>query len=179
MSKKTTERENEGIRVTDNYLTKVPNQAGCYCLRFNMDGEEIEVVVDEWFPFYIDAEGKEQFCFSRVRPKYDVALNRIKEDPELWVMLMEKAWAKMCGSYEASEMGTGTEAYNNIDGTPAENLFIAQFEKDNRLDELWSKLQEADLQNYPMSCQIDSNMRSCPETLKKFGLCDFHSYTVL
>lgn len=38
---------------------------------------------------------------------------------------------------------------------------------------------EADNENYPISCQIDSNVRCSPDVLKKFGLCDFHSYTVL
>ena len=39
-------------------------------------------------------------------------------------MLLEKAWAKVCGSYEASEMGTAAEAFNNIDGTPTQNYII-------------------------------------------------------
>ena len=38
----------------------------------------------------------------------------------MWVQLLEKAWAKVCGSYEASEMGTAAEALNNIDGTPTQ-----------------------------------------------------------
>jgi len=37
---------------------------------------------------------------------------------------MEKAWAKVCGSYESSEMGTASEAFNNIDGTPAQAYFL-------------------------------------------------------
>jgi hypothetical protein len=30
-----------------------------------VDGEPLTVVVDDWFPFYIDKKGKEQFCFAR------------------------------------------------------------------------------------------------------------------
>ena len=63
------------------------------------------------------------------------------EEPELWVMLMEKAWAKICGSYEQSEMGTAAEAFNNIDGTPIEVNFIANYEKSNNLGLLFDKMQ--------------------------------------
>lgn len=37
---------------------------------------------------------------------------------------MEKAWAKVCGSYEAAEMGTASEAFNNIDGTPSQTFLM-------------------------------------------------------
>jgi len=67
-------------------------------MTFNVDGEPITVVVDDWFPFYIDNKGEEQFCFAR---------NKSEEmddgKAEMWVQLLEKGWAKICGSYEATE----------------------------------------------------------------------------
>jgi hypothetical protein len=30
-----------------------------------VDGEERAVVVDDWFPFYLDKDGTERFCFAR------------------------------------------------------------------------------------------------------------------
>jgi len=38
----------------------------------------------------------------------------------MWVQLLEKAWAKICGSYEASEMGRCGEFFENFDGTPTD-----------------------------------------------------------
>lgn len=102
-----------GERVRDNYLTQKTNKAGCYAIRMNVDGEPLTVVVDDWFPFYKNKAGKEMFCFSRNKD------NELADgEGEMWVQLIEKAWAKVCGSYEASEMGTAAEALNNIDGTP-------------------------------------------------------------
>ena len=49
----------------------------------------------------------------------------------MWVQILEKAWAKVCGSYEASEAGTAVEALNNIDGTPCQNFFMHVMEKNN------------------------------------------------
>lgn len=91
-----------------------------------VDGEDLTVVVDDWFPFYRDRDGEEKFCFAR---------NKAGElhdgEGEIWVQLMEKAWAKVCGSYEAAEMGTATEALNNIDGTPCQVHYIDEIEKAN------------------------------------------------
>jgi hypothetical protein len=41
------------------------NDAGCYAVNFTVDGEDLEVVVDDWFPFYIDISGNEKFCFAQ------------------------------------------------------------------------------------------------------------------
>ena len=39
---------------------------------------------------------------------------------EIWVQLVEKAWAKICGSYEASEMGRTSEFSVNFLGLPTD-----------------------------------------------------------
>lgn len=85
----------------------------------NVDGERLDVVVDDWFPFYKDKTGTEKFCFARNK-----AGELSDGEGEMWVQLIEKAWAKVCGSYEASEMGTAAEALNNIDGTPCQTFFM-------------------------------------------------------
>jgi hypothetical protein len=33
-------------------------------VNFTVDVEDLEVVVDDWFPFYIDIQGNEKFCFA-------------------------------------------------------------------------------------------------------------------
>jgi hypothetical protein len=30
-----------------------------------VDGEPIDIVIDDWFPFYMDKQGKEKFCFAK------------------------------------------------------------------------------------------------------------------
>jgi len=44
---------------------------------------------------------------------------------------------------------------------------------------LWDILEEADRERYVVTCSVDSTSRSNTDTLKEFGLCDFHSYTML
>lgn len=94
-------------------------------------------------------------------------------------MIMEKAWAKICGSYEAMEMGTPQEAFNNIDGTPCQEFLLGELEKQGRQAELWEMLQEADRHRFPVTAGVDSTTRCRTEIIKDFGLCDFHSYTMM
>jgi len=44
---------------------------------------------------------------------------------------------------------------------------------------LWDIMQEADEDRYVCTCSIDSNARANEEIIKDFGLCDFHSYTMM
>lgn len=44
---------------------------------------------------------------------------------------------------------------------------------------LWDVLAEADKFRYIATCSIDSNVRSKEETIGEFGLCNYHSYTML
>jgi hypothetical protein len=48
-----------GTRIRNNFLTDEYNEAGCYAVEFYVDGQALEVVVDEWFPFYRDKQGVE------------------------------------------------------------------------------------------------------------------------
>ena len=48
-----------GERIRDNYLVTETNTAGCYAIEMHVDGEPLVVVVDDWFPFYLDKDGVE------------------------------------------------------------------------------------------------------------------------
>ena len=58
-------------------------------------------MVDDYFPFIKTKAGKVVFAFSKCKDG----------ENEVWVQLIEKAWAKLCGSYEASEMGRTGEFF--------------------------------------------------------------------
>ena len=113
-----------GERIVDNILVREYNTAGCYAIQMTVDGEPLKVVVDDWFPFYKTKSMEEKFCFARNK-----AGETKDGEGEIWVQLIEKAWAKVCGSYEASEMGTTAEALNNIDGTPCKEFIVSEIER--------------------------------------------------
>ena len=108
----------KGQRIRDNFLTQEVNDAGCYALKFVIDGEERVVVVDDYFPFIKSKGGKEIFAFAKCK----------HGENELWVQLIEKAWAKLCGSYEAAEMGRVSEFQQNFDGNPTDILWMEDYQ---------------------------------------------------
>ena len=75
-------------RIRNLFITDKVNDEGIYAVRICKNGEWCEVVVDDYFP-----------CFQG-----EPAFSRSCND-ELWVLIMEKAWAKVHGSYESIEAG--------------------------------------------------------------------------
>ena len=67
--------------------------SGAYALRLYVNGEPIDVVIDDYFPFFEDPE-KDCWAFARGT-----------SETEIWVLLIEKAYAKVYGSYERIEGG--------------------------------------------------------------------------
>lgn len=66
------------------------NDAGCYVINFYVNGYKTAVMVDDWIPCKY---GRPAFAKSNT-------------DGELWVILMEKAWAKLQGTYSRTASGT-------------------------------------------------------------------------
>ncbi len=64
----------------------------------------------EWKIFITDARFP---CKNGNRPVYAKPHGR-----EIWVMLIEKCWAKVFGSYQAISGGSPTEAFVALTGAP-------------------------------------------------------------
>lgn len=72
------------------HLSPEVHKQGIYRLLIKERGTIKEIVIDDYVPVYLDS-GKPLFCKANGR--------------EIWVMLMEKAWAKVKGSYQATLIG--------------------------------------------------------------------------
>ena len=70
--------------------------------------------------------------------------------PELWVIILEKAWAKLHGSYERIESGVGADVMRDLTGAPGYVLQTAD-EKD-----LADKLLDFDSKDYVMTASCDA-----------------------
>ena len=85
-------------------VTQEVNTAGIYQVRFFVNGKETPVIIDDYLPCKPD--GTVAFATS--------------QDGELWVSLLEKAWAKLHGSYARIEGGLPSFAASHLMGIPAE-----------------------------------------------------------
>jgi calpain-15 len=61
--------------------------------------------------------------------------------PELWVLILEKAYSKLYGSYERIEAGFAEESLRDLTGAPYESV-------SNTDDNFWDKILEAESMNY-------------------------------
>jgi|LakMenE18May11ns_1017448.scaffolds.fasta_scaffold9439222_1 hypothetical protein len=84
-------------RVKRLFTTDKVNEAGCYAVKLWINGIEQEVVVDDYFP-WINHMGKQGWAFAKTAKK-GVSANNI------WVLILEKAWAKVFGNYSVIEGG--------------------------------------------------------------------------
>ena len=120
------------------------------------------VVVDDYFPY----------CTH----KDDWAFSRSNASKEIWVLLIEKAWAKIYGSYQRIEAGTTGEALPALCGAPAEFIFHA--EKKDLID-IWQKIRNSDLKNFIIATAVESShLHKDSDDMKKVGLVDAHAYSL-
>lgn len=82
------------------------NEAGCYAVEMFINGEHRVIVVDDYFPFDPDTQN---WAFSRPSKTSE-------RKNEIWVLILEKAWAKVFGSYQRIESGKTSEALYNLIG---------------------------------------------------------------
>jgi len=87
-----------------------------------------DVIVDDLFP-----------CYGKYG-NYTPAFNHTKSN-ELWVMILEKAWAKIHGGYMNISAGLTREALRDLTGASAKTYFFSSSSKKNL--QLWGKMKEA------------------------------------
>ena len=90
---------------------------------------------------------------------------------ELWVIILEKAWAKLHSSYERIEAGFAHEVMRDLTGGPSYDLDIDE-------EGLYENLLEYDKKDYIMAASAGSTDASA-EALEELGLVAQHSYGLL
>jgi calpain-15 len=135
-----------------------PNDVGIYGIRVCKNGEWIDIVVDDWIPVRNDIP-----VFSKANGH------------ELWVILLEKAWAKLHGTYQRIETGLSLTALRDMTGAPS---YLIKIEKMNK-EELWRKIKEADDKDYVMSVASQPAWDVEKMQIKEKGVSTFHSYSLI
>ncbi|KAL6506586.1 Calpain-type cysteine protease dek1 [Orobanche gracilis] len=153
----------EVSRISEVIITPYYNEEGIYTVRFCIQGEWVPVVVDDWIP--CESPGKPAFATS-------------KQGNELWVSILEKAYAKLHGSYEALEGGLVQDALVDLTGGAGEEIDMrsAQSQIDLASGRLWSQIlrfkQEGFLLGAGSPSGSDVHVSSC-------GIVQGHAYSIL
>jgi len=117
-------------RIKDMFIDDEANDAGCYVIKFYVNGVQTAVMVDDWIPCQY---GRPAFAKSST-------------EGELWVILLEKAWAKLQGSYMRTVSGTSDTACSHLLGIYAKY----HFHKNSEMDDLWKMFIEGERRNFVM-----------------------------
>ena len=147
------------------FKTEDINKDGFYEIMLRVDGKRQIVIVDDFLPVF--KEDKKP-CFAKPHGN------------ELWVMLLEKAWAKVNGGYAYIESGYPSEALEALTGFGS-LLYNTTLMKDDELNknkpEIINNLKIADQSHCLISCGT-TNVKD-PEELENVGLFDGHAYTLI
>jgi len=137
-------------RVQKLFLQKDRNEAGCYVVKLFCSGEPVEICVDDYFP--VDRNNRPAFAASK--------------GGEMWVMLIEKAWAKLHGNFINIEGGDTRESLAALTGAPVEYYKF----KDLKPEKLWEMLYNFDKHNFCMCTGSATDIK---------GIIKAHAYTLV
>ncbi|NXN03062.1 CAN5 protein, partial [Sylvia borin] len=138
--------------------------AGIFRFRFWRFGAWTEVVVDDLLP---TENGELIYCHSNVRN-------------EFWSALLEKAYAKLAGSYQALDGGCAAEALVDFTGAVAESINLEEGKYGEVISEqmkLFEDLMKVHKRGGFISCFISSPGRPS-EAETELGLIVGHAYSV-
>ncbi|XP_028251457.1 calpain-1 catalytic subunit [Parambassis ranga] len=129
---------------------------GLFHFRFWRFGTWVDVVIDDKLP---TIDGRLIFVHS-------------KDPTEFWPALLEKAYAKVCGSY--TDMNAGTPAEALVDFTGGVHICIKLSEPPSNL---WDLMRRADQSKALMGCGTPQGETSANTVLQN-GLVQGHAYSV-
>ena len=146
-------------RISKLFKNKEANPYGVYAVNVCEMGEWREIVVDSLFPCKNKSAGP---IFTR------------GNDQELWVLILEKAWAKIYGSYGKIEAGLTREVLHDLTGAPTE-YFLTQ---DDDPEKIWEAIAQGEIKNYAMTCG-SGDLADGADLLTSCGLVGSHAYSLL
>jgi calpain-15 len=89
-------------RIENLFITKDINKHGAYAVGITKNGQKLNVVVDDFLP-----------CLEN-KPAFSKGVEN-----DLWLLILEKAWAKIHGSYDRIRRSGTFEPMRDLTAAPS------------------------------------------------------------
>ena len=142
--------------------TKFQNPKGYYEIALYIDGVEQIVIVDDYLPV---KKGTTELAFAKSKKN------------EIWISLLEKAWAKVNGGYANIIGGTPMDALEFLTGFSSLSYDMENKDNDDLNEykiEIVKQLQNCDIENSIISCTTTST-----QDVSSVGLNTGYTYNLL
>ena len=146
-------------RITQLFTTDKLNSQGVYEIKLCKEGYWNYLLIDDYLPCFYNTE---ELCFTNCTKNDNVYF---------WIMLLEKAFAKLYGSYCLLEKLSIEDVLYNLTGSYPKILF-------NTCNDLWSNIKNENSYCSIILAKSDNNLGS-KMLLKEIGLDPNKSYCIL
>jgi len=136
------------------------NEQGIYAVKVCDMGVWKTVIIDDYFPCSPDTRKP---IFTR------------SNGNELWVMILEKVWAKIYGGYARIEAGLTRECLHDLTGAPTKYFLTGN---PNTYEEIWKELLNGEKSHYIMTAGAGDFFEGA-DLLSSIGLVGSHAYSLL
>lgn len=151
------------------FRTKAKDDSGAIGIQFWIRGKPWHVVIDSDLLFNED---------SGSIPAYRLAFADTDDTKKImWGALLEKAWAKIKGNYEAADGGIINSGMRALSGLPVFAYMKADYQTDDKITELYGILSAADTAKYVMGFGTDGGGND--QESNSCGIAKSHAYTIL
>ncbi|CBJ31495.1 conserved unknown protein [Ectocarpus siliculosus] len=135
------------------------DELGCFEVNLFKDGRWESVVVDSWLPCKDPArlKGKEKGLDHL--PAFAKAFNN-----QIWPCIVEKAFAKQHGSYDAISGGHVCDAFEALTGAPTETVMLDNDDSEGN----WAQLLSFNQAGFPMGCATAWDPTRCENSPPEF-----------
>ena len=135
--------------------TKKKSSQKCYCVQLCVTGIWEDIILDDFIPFY-EPEG---------RPAFTRGVSN-----DIWVLLLEKAWAKVHRGYLNINSGLARECLRDITGAPTKTYFLDH-------PRIWEYIETGMNNGFIMTA--GSSRDAGRDILSSIGLVGSHAYSLL
>ena len=149
--------------IQNAFINKEKNKEGIYLIRFYIRGKPWVVSIDDNILVYKNYPNPE-------------IVTTLPSDNAFWGVLLTKAWAKVKGSYVASEGGFMQTGMRSLTGAPVQSFKMKNYDKKS-IDDLYEKLKEADKKGWVMG--LGTIGSGSHDETTECGIACSHAYSII